>query len=144
METRSCSSAAISTCPIRRRGYRFRTLTKFRSRLAKTLNSGERVQSDLTDFRPDDGLLAYVNWMEGELVARAVVPLYQSVEATVEAVKGDELQTSAGTVVVNKYTRGALPDLPVEEVSKGDRIGATCMRDASSGIYYAGNLLVLQ
>ena len=99
--------------------------------------------AELTDFRSGDKLLAYVDWEEGELVARAVVPLYSSVEATVESVDGDRLQTSAGTVVINQYTRGALPEVPVGEISKGDRIGATCMQDVSSGVFYAGNLVVL-
>jgi hypothetical protein len=97
----------------------------------------------LADFQAGDKLLAYVEWEEGELVAKAIVPLYQSIEATVEAVNGDELRTSAGTVVINQYTHGALPEKPVEEVAEGDRIGATCMQDSSSGIYYAGNLVVL-
>lgn len=108
------------------------------------LYRGSKVE--LQAFQPGDKLIAYVKETGDGLVAIAVEPTYESVEATVVAKEGTTLDTTGGTVVVDDDTifvaaaAGALSAPSVTAIEPGFRIFATCRVDPSSGDYIAANI----
>jgi hypothetical protein len=104
--------------------------------------------AELGDFRPGDKLIAYVEWRDGSLVALAVEPLYEGVQATVSSRKDDRLSTDAGNVVLTEHTlMVATAKAPAAKshagIAKGNKIFATCRVDPDSGDYVANNVGVV-
>jgi hypothetical protein len=110
--------------------------------VAKDAELCRTAPASLGDFREGDKLIAYVGWSGGTLVASSVSPLYDSIEATVESVQGDRLETTSGTVVVTQHTTSGMGNA-APDVRRGSRIGANCLLDRESGDYFAGNLVIL-
>lgn len=103
---------------------------------------------EISEYQPGDKLIAYVRWSGADLIALAVEPLFEAVQATVTARNGDKLTTDVGTVVLNRYTMllppGRSPSAKsLAAISKGQKIGANCLHDPSTGEYVAANIAVL-
>lgn len=97
---------------------------------------------ELNAFEPGDRIIAFVHADGSQLVADAVEPTYELVEATVERRSGDRLDTSAGVVVLHDETSfRSTPDSAgpgsLDEISKGDKIEASCRLDESGDLVAA-------
>lgn len=110
----------------------------------------------LGDFKAGDSLIAYVDWVEGELVASVVEPVYRNIRGTVNSRSGNKLLTSAGTVLLTDATLvwrldgpakfEALGDRSANDqsavVTRGEGFGATCRLEPGSDNYVALQLVV--
>ncbi len=95
---------------------------------------------ELQGFQPGDRVIAYVTSTDEGLLAQAVEPLYTAVQGVVSSVKGTQLVTDQGTVVVSGHTKLVDSAKSLSDIRAGSRIFATCRYEPSTGAFVANTL----
>jgi hypothetical protein len=121
------------------------------SRCAVEFDAGAKLwrsgPAKLSDFEPEDEVIVYVHSTSSGLVAWAMEPMYVAVAANVESRSGNDLRTDQGTIEINDYTVvRPTPTANVssaDQISTGNRVGATCRLDPRSRRLVAANIAVV-